>query len=477
MQIRQVSTIFLSVLAINTFSQENTGQIPPEHIPIKYLEVVYKKADGVTQKLDKKSEKALEKFRKQEAKLIKKLSKIDSLAANNILITSAERLKHLENKLRSSSIFTQYIPSLDTLSTSLKFLNQNPEWLSDAKEIKEKFTDATKKINDLQASLQKAENIKEFLRERRQYLKEQLLKFGFVKYFKRINKDVYYYSRQISEYREILKDQDKIEKKVIELLVKTKFFRDFMKENSMLASLFPMPASTGLSPGAQVGFASLQTRVQLSSFIQQSGMGGSNMINQAQQSLQNAVGQVSQLSNQVSKITGSARDLDMPDFKPNSQKTKSFFQRLEYGTNFQSQRANTYFPSTSDIGLSLGFKLNDKSIIGVGTSYKIGWGSGLNNIRITHQGVGLRSYIDWKIKGELWISGGYEKNYRAEFNRIDQLRNLNAWQSSGLIGVSKTFSIKTKVFNKTKLQLLWDFLSYSQTPRTQSVIFRIGYNF
>jgi hypothetical protein len=150
---------------------------------------------------------------------------------------------------------------------------------------------------------------------------------------------------------------------------------------------------------------------------------------------------------------------------------------LEYGANIQSQKASNFFPTTSDIGLSVGYKLNDKSIIGVGASYKMGLGRGWNNLRLSHQGLGLRSYADIKLKGSFWISGGYEQNYKSAFDDFDQLRDRNAWQKSGLIGVSKVVSLKTKLFKKTKVMLLWDFLSYEQVPRTQPIVFRIGYSF
>jgi len=38
------------------------------------------------------------------------------------------------------------------------------------------------------------------------------------------------------------------------------------------------------------------------------------------------------------------------------------------------------------------------------------------------------------------------------------------------------FPLKTKFLKKTKMQLLWDFMSYDQKPRTQPIVFRIGYN-
>jgi hypothetical protein len=107
----------------------------------------------------------------------------------------------------------------------------------------------------------------------------------------------------------------------------------------------------------------------------------------------------------------------------------------------------------------------------------VGWGTGWDSIKFTNAGVGLRSFIDWKIKGQLWLTGGYEQNYRTEFNSLNQLKSLSAWQQSGLLGVSKVFKLKSKLIKGTKMQFLWDFLSYSQRPQTQPLLFRIGYNF
>ena len=181
---------------------------------------------------------------------------------------------------------------------------------------------------------------------------------------------------------------------------------------------------------------------------------------------------------------GSSSDDIIPQrFKPDNQKTKSFLKRLEYGSNIQAQRATNFFPATTDLGLSVGCKLNDKSIIGIGASYKIGLGRGWNNIELSSQGAGLRSYVDWKIKGAVWISGGYEMNYKSQLRGIQFPSPFGGgqeavpWQQSGLLGLSKVFDVKSKYFRKTKLQLLWDFLSYDQIPRTQAVLFRVEYGF
>jgi len=292
---------------------------------------------------------------------------------------------------------------------------------------------------------------------------------------KKLNKEAYYYAQQINEYKEILKDSRKAERKALELLSKSNAWKDFMRKNSQLASLFRLPGNPD-DPTSQASLAGLQTRVQVTQLIQnQLTAGGPAAREQFQQNVQAAQAQLNQLKDKVLKFGGGSSDRVIPDFKPNNQKTKSFLQRLEFGTNIQSTKANSIFPVTSDIGLSVGYKVNDHSIIGIGSSLKMGWGRDIRHIRISSQGVGLRSFLDYKIKGSFWFSGGFEMNYRSEIREIALLKDYSAWQQSGLLGLSKVVSLKTKMFRKTKLQLLWDFLSYQQIPRTQAVLFRVVY--
>jgi hypothetical protein len=447
-------------------------------LPTNYLDQVAAKADGLEQKLDKKSQKALLKWQQQEAKIKRKLAKIDSLKASQVFGGAEQRYHQLEQKLQQTDKLKQYIPSLDTLGVSLKFLQQNPQLLAKTKEAGQKLKEALGKVNGLEGQFQKAEEIKKFLKERKQYLKEQLANLGFAKELKHLNKQAYYYSEQLNEYKSLLKDHKKAEKKALELLSKTKLFKDFLRKNSQLASLFRLPGNPN-DPTTQASLAGLQTRAQVNNMIgQRLAAGGPNAQQQFRQNLQQAQGQLQQLKDKVSRFGKGSSDDIMPEgFKPNNQKTKGFLQRLELGTNIQSQKASGYWPVTSDIGLSLGYKLNDKSVIGIGTSYKLGLGKDIKHINLTHQGVGFRSFADWKIKGSWWLSGGYELNYRSRFNSIAALQDISGWQQSGLLGVSKVVSLKTKFFKKTKLQLLWDFMSYQQVPRVQPLVFRIGYSF
>jgi len=195
-----------------------------------------------------------------------------------------------------------------------------------------------------------------------------------------------------------------------------------------------------------------------------------------QSNLESAHQQLDQFKDKLSQLGQGSGDIDMPNFKPNQQKTKPFLKRLELGTNMQTARTNYFFPTTTDLGLSLGYRLGNKATAGIGISYKIGWGSGINHIHVTSEGIGLRSFLDMKLKGNFYLSGGYEENHQQPFNNFQvPAQDLRAWQHSGLVGASKMVSFTGKLIKKTKVQLLWDFLSYYQLPRTQPIKFRVGY--
>ena len=470
-----IGVLLILFTGVSLFAQDTTAI---GSLPEKYISNISKKTASLEQKLEEKSDKVLHQMMKQEIRMKNKLAKVDSLKAKEVFEHVEQKYKDLEQRLKAKLPGKKYIPSLDTLSTSLKFLQQNPNLVSQIKGSEQKLKDAMQKVSGLEDKFQKAEEIKKFLKERKQYLKEQLSSFGFAKELKKLNKEVYYYSEQFNEYKALLKDHKKAERKALELLSKTKLFRDFMRKNSMLASLFRLPGDPN-DPLSQANLGGLQTRTQVNGLIQQQlAAGGPNAQQQFQQNVQAAQAQINQLKEKISQHGGGNSDDIMPEgFKPNNQKTKSFWKRVELGTNTQTQKATNFFPVTSDLGVSLGYKLNDRSIIGIGASYKLGWGRGWNHIKFTSEGAGLRSFIDWKLKGSFWITGGYETNYKTSFNNIEQLRDMNAWQQSGLIGLSKVVSVKSKFFKKTKLQVLWDILSYKQKPVTQPIVFRVGYNF
>lgn len=163
----------------------------------------------------------------------------------------------------------------------------------------------------------------------------------------------------------------------------------------------------------------------------------------------------------------------MPDFKPKEMKTKTFFQRLEPGGNIQFQKSNQYFPTTADIAAQIAYKLNKNSSIGAGLAYKLGMGTGWNHVAFSHQGLGLRTFADYKLKGTFFINAGFEGNRNTGFKYLSELKHWNGWTTSALAGISKKYKINSKL--KGNIMVLYDFLAPRQLPKTDNIKLRIGY--
>jgi len=440
----------------------------------QYISAVNGKATKVAEDIDKQTEKYLARLEKQEAKLKRKLSKIDSLAANNVFAGSKAEYDAIRNKISSKSSQLikntgRYFPWADSAGSSLQFLAGKNPLISSANGSVAKIQGAISKVKELENQFKQAASIKDFIRQRKEYLQAQLKNYSLGSELKKYNQTAYYYTQQINEYRQVLDEPEKAEQKALALLRKIPAFEKFMHENGALAGLFDVPQDYATN------MTGLQTREQVQTIMQDRIQSlGPNAQADVQQSIGAAQSELSKLRNQF-PASGSTED--MPDFKPKEQKTKTFLQRLEYGTNIQTVRSNLFFPTTTDMALSVGYKLGDKNIVGIGASYKMGWGKDIKHIALSAEGIGIRSFADIKLKGSFFVSGGFEYNYQQPFYSLQQIYSLNTWQQSGLLGISKIVSLKTKFFKKTKLQVLWDMLSYQQVPRTQAVKFRVGYSF
>ncbi len=436
--------------------------------------LIHKAADGVDSLFDKQTKKLQKKY----ASLSKGMNKTNKATLNKLQRIREKILKKGNNadstlfqlydqqvlsKLTKDgaglSSLNHYLPQLDSLATGLQFLNKTNGVLSS-------------QLQEVQRQWNHTTAIQQTIAQHAKEWQQQLSHLGLVHELQKINKTVFYHQQQLMEYRKQLQDPDKIMQQVLGLLRNNPSFQSFMAANSQLAQLFQLPGS-----GSAQALAGLQTRAamqqSLTSQIQSGGV--ANPSQYLEQQFQAASAELNKLKEKVNQAGGSGgNDLSMPGFKPNQQKTKTFWKRIEWGMNIQSQRPNGLLPVTTDVALTAGYKLSDQFTTGIGLAYKIGWGKNISHLKISHEGVGMRTYVDIKLKGSIWVSGGYEWNHQQAFNSIEALKDITAWQRSGLIGLSKKYSIGKK---KGNVQLLWDFLSASQVPQTRAVKFRIGYVF
>jgi hypothetical protein len=464
-------------------TQQQNALQSTNNIPSKSLSYINDKYNKLTKAVETQSEKLLKRMQDKEASLQKKLKGIDSTKAKELFSETQNKYQELQTKLKSSvdktiaNPLTEYIPDIDSIQTLMKFLNQpNTNIQGITGDKLQQILAVSGKLRELQARLQQANNIQSFIKEREATLKSALANTGLAKELLGYNKEVVYYQQRLTEYKAMLHDKKKLEEKLLATVRNLPAFQNFMQKHSYLAQLFRLPDNYG-TPQALAG---LQTRASIQQQLQErlgslsASGGGMNPQQSMQQQIGAARQQMNVLKDKISKLGGGSSDMAMPDFKPNSQHTKSFLQRFEYGFNVQSEKSSYLLPITSDLALTLGYKLNDKSAIGIGAAYKLGWGNGLNPIHFTNEGIGLRSYSDIKLKGSIWISGGLEYNYLQRFNDFSYLKNIDVWQRSALMGLSKKYKVGKK---EGKMQVLYDFLAQMQVPPGQALKFRMGWSF
>ncbi len=476
------------------------------NFPSRLLGRLQKKTTDLNNQLSQQTQNYLQKMAKREAKMQKKLAHVDSNAAKSLFAGSAEQYASLQQRMRTDTGHVgqtyggAYPAYLDSLQGSVAFLKQNPQLLGTTNPGQlNQLQGTSSQIQALQAKMNVADQAKQYMQKRKQQIAQYIAQHANAQSllggaFSGMNKEVYYYSQQIRQYEEMWSSPDKLEQQALGLLNRFPAFQTFMKSNSMLGGLFNIPGNYGTAQAV----SGLQTKDQVAALVQQQ-VGVTNIAGKAasvasgggadgggsggagtdalQSNLQSAQSQLDNYKSKLSALGAGNGDLDMPDFRPNDQKTKTFWNRIQYSVNFQTSRNNYYFPTVTDFGLSLGYKLGHNNIIGLGASYKLGWGNGIQHIAFSSQGVALRSFLQIKIKGTFSATGGFEYNYTTPFKSFRELKQLSEWTRSGLIGITKTVSMKNRVFKQTTLSLLWDFLSYQQVPQTQPFVFRIGYNF
>lgn len=464
------------------------------NIPDKLIDRIDRRTISLDHELDQQTDAYLSRMARLEAKLKKRLMAIDSAQAAKLFSGDPTAVyAGLAGSLKgvgvngtsltggeSASIRSmgpEYLPYADSLQGMLGFLNKYPSLIGSNATLQGRIMGSLSDLQQFQAKLQSADAIKQYIQTRKAAIEQALAQYthlspGISSALDGFKRQAYYYSDQIRAYREMLNDPDKMFREALKTLNKLPAFANFMKQNGFLAGLFSVPGGYDQAQGVE----GMQTREQVLSIIQnQVGQGGASGASAIQTSLSNASQDISKVQSKLSSLGAGSGDMDMPNFKPNSQHNKSFWRRIELGTYFQTTPATTVYPTYSDFGLTVGYKLGHGNSIGIGGSYKIGWGTPLQNVSVSSEGVGLRSYIDIHLKKSFSLTGGLEANYLKPFRRFQDVPSIDRWATSGLIGISKQVSMKSRVFKKAQVSFLWDFLSYYHEPRTQPVIFRIGY--
>lgn len=454
-------------------------------------------AEITRDQINKRTLKSLQELQKLETQLAEKVPAEKLEEARKLKEQMARKMDALQglsnpDSLLKSFLHHPYLSRFDSLQTlftfSLPTLQNNPA-----------LEQAQQQIDLLKAQLSQLQSLETWMQEREGQWKNLFSqvdfdKFALPKAFGKWQEEAMSYKMQVQQWKETINDPQKIETEALRLLNKLPAFREFMSKNGELARLFGPPGgATNVPAGTPI--PGLQTRQTLAQELQnrfganalQSGgvlqqqlqNGMDQLSSQQQNPLNDLVNQVQEGVENITSLGEETASITHAQAERAGLKSKTFKQRIEFGWNMQSAVRLQDFPAVRDVGLSLGYKINPRSVIGIGVAYKFALGESWKDIEWTHEGVGLRSYLDWRMKeagGKLfkniWLTGGFEMNYWTRIANDVQWKDL-AWQKSGLVGVTKTVKFKKK---EGKIQLLWNFLNPLQA-NTIPIYFRISQNF
>jgi hypothetical protein len=467
----------------------------------KLLNKLTKQYQTTENNLVKQSTKWLNKIEKQELKLKAQLAKTDSAKAQQIFGNVQLRYKKLQQQLHNTQGKAQvYVPMLDSMHTATQFLKQNNIGNINQQTI----ATVNSTVASVQLKLQNATNIKQQLQQHKQQLLQQLANTALGSKMQLLQHNIHYYQQQLQQYKTLLNNPQQLVAQALQLVAKLPAFSSFFSKFSQYANLVGLPNATNSSNPANSNGLQTKALVQQSLSNQLATTTPNNQAANPTALISNKIEaanqQLAQAKNNPMHKLGEINNLKTiatktnKNWQPNTQKTKTFWQRLQTSYNTQTQKQNGWLPTNTDFAANIGYKLNDKSTLGIGSSYKMGWGNGgLGNIKLSSQGMGLKAFINFKsptTKGilgfltqSIWLSVHYEYNY------YNTLPNKNStpttlplpsdiahqqpthWQNSFLIGIIK----KQKLGNKTAtLQLLYN-LSNSSINFQAPWVVRVGW--
>ncbi|MBC7938030.1 MAG: hypothetical protein H7Y86_21995 [Rhizobacter sp.] len=458
----------------NVFAQPDSASYYLSQMPGKYFSEVNKKIEKYNNRLSTGTEKTLVKLSRWENKVRQSLQQINPEAAARLFKDKDATFEGLLNKLREgktaiASNAAGYSEYNDNLSTALKYIQTQRNKIDTS--LVQSAGKLSKNLTSVQQAEATSEAVEKFIKERkRQLILESVKYLGKSKYLKNINKESYYYTEAVKNYKELFSNPKDAEKKAMELVNNIPAFKKFFQKNSQLAGMF---GNTSLE-GSAASLGGLQTRSGINALLQdrisQAGAAGAQAFTQ---NMQAAQAQLSQLKTKLLNNIPSNGEGDLPDFKPNTQKAKTFGQRLEYIANVQFNKT-AQKNAAANFALGIGYKLNDRSAAGFAISYELGFGS-IQRLSLQSRGIGLRSYADWKLKKQIFFSGGFEFNHENDFESLSTLKSATGWQKSALMGLMKKIPSGKKFGKEMRFQLLYDLLSNSNN--NSAVVFRMGYGF
>lgn len=452
---RLKTTVVLLLASHSVCAQSNSGL---EGMPsAKSIKAAYKDLERVTKSLKHSTNIFIKSFQSMERT-------INITKDSNFSITNWQNItvpQMYQSKIDSLSTTLKYASSIVTGSTSgvqKEFINKAND---EIKALKYEFDRAQKIKTLVETNISRNPNFQQL-----QTVQKSIL------HYKKLATD---YNARLRESQELLNNPEKLGRRLLDEIRQQKAFQKYFSKYAELARLFPASES---AVGNLSSIPGLQQRDQLMQSIKEV-MGGTGidpiqLLQNQQESSSKSNDVISQAVQSLKSKIASTSHAEQPS---PGLKGLPFSKRLFFQANVQSASGNRFLPTHSAFAFGAGYKINVSTQVSTELLWKMGWGQPIKNIRISHQGYGVRGYLDCKLRGDWWLTGSYEESYFPAYALEPTTVLDNGWRNGALLGVTKTVALKSKWAKKFKVQLLYDFLAVSQLPYTSPWRYRMGYTF
>jgi hypothetical protein len=426
-----ISTIFLWL----AFCPMPVNEISGKQAPCKSMEQAGALLDRFARKCERRTKKVTRRFKRFERKLMKSLTcdqpktgtPTDLLSGNEPLLDS----------LRLVEGFRQYVaaPAAHNPST------------------------VTASIDRAQQQLDIGRRTKEELMQRKEYWKAQAAVHPQCgRLVGKMEKERYYYTAQINEYRKVLRDPSLLDGWLTDAIRKDSRFNDY------LAVLPAKPQDPAKMQPRQ--FVQQMMRNQANSIDAEP----TQLIQETKKKGSNLLGELSEKATSIGVLDNAAQ---VPLFTPNPYKTKSFRERIDVGFDLQFDSRTRFYPASGVAGAQVSFNFDPKLSVGLSANYRFGMGE-IKHVRFSHAGAGYGIFANYKVWKGLGLQAGYEHNWRAE-TEMNETLYATGWYSSALAGLTWEYDIKKRL--KGSIGVLYDFLYKKHSPQSNAVLWRMGWKF
>lgn len=451
-----ISYIVLLFLTSSVFAQEETQTV---YHAKRYLDIRIKSEKKSNTKIAKNQAKLLSRFKRKEKRFAKKLKRsnpggYEYYKANKLSFDSISKIK--KRPLNSANA------TMDSLKGIRSYLEDKAHVTGE----QQNNNNYKVHLNELSQNDAYAKYVDSKIKERTDFLgKFHTTKGKKIPGLTSIRKQGYYATQKMKAYKDMASAPSMAEAKALEYLRGKEGFEESLTNRTGGSSLNEL----SLDELEKRGF---QTKRKTQQFVQKR-LG--NKLQVAQQEIGKAVKsytkKIEEARSKKNSIKQTRSDLkglkhiDEPDFRINPVRALPFSKRIEQQFNWQIARATAGGqPAILTASYMAGFRQTHRWSYGAGLATSFGLGNSWNNVRISFQGLGVRSYTAWQWQYGIGFYAGYERMYKrtnfigdGEVGR-DELQlsphNNKQYAEAVLIGLTKTYNINNSF--KGSVQLLYD---------------------